>query len=127
MIQQVSREILDEAGERCAGADGGRLHASPAPAPTPVPPTPVTPTPVTPGASPVSPAATPPQGSVAPTVPVFAAQAAPGEQVYIVRSGDTLYSIARRFGVTVQALQQRNNLANPNDIKVGQQLIIPAP
>ncbi|RME32979.1 MAG: LysM domain-containing protein [Thermoflexia bacterium] len=42
-------------------------------------------------------------------------------------SGDTLYSIARRFGVTVQALQQRNNLANPNDIKVGQQLIIPAP
>jgi N-acetylmuramoyl-L-alanine amidase len=57
---------------------------------------------------------------------VVPAQSA-GEQVYTVRSGDTLYSIARRFGVTVQALQQRNGLADPNNIKVGQQLIIPAP
>ncbi|MCX7855634.1 MAG: LysM peptidoglycan-binding domain-containing protein, partial [Anaerolineae bacterium] len=85
------------------------------PVPTPVPPTPVSPQP------------TPAQGAVAPTVPVFQAQAGPGEQVYVVRTGDTLYSIARRFGVTVQAIQQRNNLANPNDIKTGQQLIIPSP
>ncbi|MGB9888377.1 MAG: LysM peptidoglycan-binding domain-containing protein [Anaerolineae bacterium] len=118
VIQQVSREIMNEAA-------GG------APAPTivvytPVPPTPIPPTsPVSP--TPVSPPPTPPQGAVVPTVPVFQAQAAPGEQVYIVRSGDTLYSIARRFGVTVQAIQQRNNLANPNDIKAGQQLIIPSP
>ncbi len=127
VIQQVSREILDEAVRGAPAPTVVVYTPAPPPAPTPVPPTPVPPTPVPPGPSPVSPAATPPQGSVAPTVPVFAAQAAPGEQVYIVRSGDTLYSIARRFGVTVQALQQRNNLANPNDIKVGQQLIIPAP
>ncbi|MBO9371644.1 MAG: LysM peptidoglycan-binding domain-containing protein, partial [Chloroflexi bacterium] len=65
---------------------------------------------------------TPAQGAV----PVVPAQSV-GEQVYVVRSGDTLYSIARRFGVTVQAIQQRNGLADPNNIKVGQQLIIPAP
>ena len=47
--------------------------------------------------------------------------------MYIVQSGDTLFSIARRFGVTVAAIQQRNNIPDPNDIKVGQQLIIPAP
>lgn len=119
VIQQVSREIINEA----AGSE---------PAPTivvytPLPPTPVPPAPTPIAPTPVSPQPTPPQGAVAPTVPVFQAQAAPGEQVYTVRSGDTLYSIARRFGVTVQTIQQRNNLANPNDIKVGQQLIIPSP
>ncbi len=119
VIQQVSREIINEA----AGSE---------PAPTivvytPLPPTPVPPAPTPIAPTPVSPQPTPPQGAGAPTVPVFQAQAAPGEQVYTVRSGDTLYSIARRFGVTVQTIQQRNNLANPNDIKVGQQLIIPSP
>ncbi|MCX8067766.1 MAG: LysM peptidoglycan-binding domain-containing protein [Anaerolineae bacterium] len=126
VIQQVSREILNEAA---GGVPAPTVVVyTPAP-PAPVVPTPVPPTPVPVVPSPVSPEATPPQGSVAPTVPVFTAQMAPGpgEQVYIVRSGDTLYSIARRFGVSLQALQQRNNIVNPDDIKVGQQLIIPAP
>lgn len=126
-IQQVSREILNEAVGGAPMPTVVVYTPAPPPVPTPIPPTPVPPTPVPPGPSPVSPEATPPQGSVVPTVPVFSAQLAPGERVYIVRSGDTLYRIARNFGVTVQALQQRNNLANPNDIKVGQQLIIPAP
>jgi LysM repeat protein len=45
--------------------------------------------------------------------------------IYVVQSGDTLYSIARRFGVSVQALIQVNNLARPGFIWVGQRLIIP--
>ncbi len=126
VIQQVSREIMNEAA---GGAPVPTIVVYTPVPPTPVPPapTPVPPVPTPIPPAPVSPQPTPPQGAVAPTVPVFQAQAAPGEQVYIVRTGDTLYSIARRFGVSVQAIQQRNNLANPNDIKAGQQLIIPAP
>ena len=44
---------------------------------------------------------------------------------YTVQPGDTLTRIAIRFGVTVQALLQANNLVNANFLFVGQQLIIP--
>ncbi len=49
----------------------------------------------------------------------------PGGVTYVVQRGDTLYGIARRYGVTVQALVKANKLANPNRLDVGQQLIIP--
>ncbi|WP_295728870.1 LysM peptidoglycan-binding domain-containing protein [uncultured Limosilactobacillus sp.] len=39
---------------------------------------------------------------------------------YTVKSGDTLSGIAARFGTTYEALAQRNNIANPNAIYVGQ-------
>jgi len=45
--------------------------------------------------------------------------------VYIVQAGDTLYSIAERFGVTVDDLMAANGIVNPNILAVGQQLIIP--
>lgn len=45
--------------------------------------------------------------------------------VHVVQRGDTLYSIARRYGVTVQAVAQANGILNPNLIYVGQQLSIP--
>jgi LysM repeat protein len=49
----------------------------------------------------------------------------PGAQtLYVVRAGDTLFSIARRFGVTVQAIMVANNLTSTN-IRPGQQLYIP--
>lgn len=44
---------------------------------------------------------------------------------YIVQAGDTLFSIATKFNITVAAIQQANNLANPNALSVGQRLIIP--
>ncbi len=46
---------------------------------------------------------------------------------YTVQSGDTLFNIAQRFGVTVQAIQDANNLDNPNRLSIGQELIIPPP
>lgn len=46
---------------------------------------------------------------------------------YTVQTNDTLFSIARRFNTTVQAIVQANNLSNPDRLSVGQQLIIPAP
>ncbi|ASJ53138.1 peptidoglycan-binding protein LysM [Brevibacillus formosus] len=44
---------------------------------------------------------------------------------YVVRSGDTLNSIAARFGVSVQELIRVNNIAYPYYIYVGQNLYIP--
>lgn len=43
---------------------------------------------------------------------------------YVVKPGDTLYSIARRFGTTVGALATHNGIAPPYTIKAGQTLII---
>jgi LysM repeat protein len=44
---------------------------------------------------------------------------------YVVQPGDTLFRIAVRFDVTVQALAQANNIGNINLIYVGQVLTIP--
>ena len=44
---------------------------------------------------------------------------------YTVVSGDTLYSIARRFNTTVDELKQLNNLTN-NTLSIGQKLLIPS-
>lgn len=45
---------------------------------------------------------------------------------HTVRSGDTLGGIARRHGISVAALAQINRLADPNLIRVGQVLTVPA-
>ena len=46
---------------------------------------------------------------------------------YTVRKGDTLSRIAYQFGQTWRDLVDWNSLANPNDIKVGQQLRVAPP
>lgn len=45
------------------------------------------------------------------------------DQTYIVRSGDSLYSIARRFNTTVDQIKQKNNLTS-NVLSIGQILKI---
>jgi len=45
---------------------------------------------------------------------------------HIVQRGETLSLIAARYGTTWQAIAQANRLANPNLIRVGQRLTIPA-
>ena len=44
---------------------------------------------------------------------------------YVVNPGDSLLEIALRFQTTVEALAERNHLANPNKLDPGQTLIIP--
>ncbi len=44
---------------------------------------------------------------------------------HVVRSGETLSVIARQYGVTVQAIVEANNLADPNTLRLGQKLFIP--
>jgi LysM repeat protein len=47
------------------------------------------------------------------------------DPVHVVQRGDTLYSLARRYGTTVNAIVQANGLRNRNWIYVGQRLVIP--
>jgi LysM repeat protein len=60
-------------------------------------------------------------GSV--VAPAFAAP--DGSTVYIVKRGDTLYRIARSYGVNVWAVARANGITNPNRIYAGQRLVIP--
>ena len=46
------------------------------------------------------------------------------EVVYYVKKGDTLSSIARRYGTTWPRLAEKNGIKNPNLIYVGQKIVI---
>lgn len=48
-------------------------------------------------------------------------------ETYVIQSGDTLGSIASRKRVSLQALLEANELADPNLVSAGQTLVIPAP
>lgn len=45
------------------------------------------------------------------------------EEVYIVKSGDTLYSIARKYNLSVDELKKLNNLTS-NTLAIGQRIIV---
>lgn len=45
--------------------------------------------------------------------------------VHVVRYGETLYSIARRYGTTVSAIAAANSIYNVNHIQPGLKLVIP--
>jgi LysM repeat protein len=84
----------------------------------------------TPGAG--TPAAAQPTAVVIPTSPSGSSESQPtpstpgGEAlVHTVQQGETLTSIAQRYGATTQSIAQANGLVNPNQIYVGQKLKIP--
>lgn len=54
------------------------------------------------------------------------AGAAQGVTVYTVKKGDTLSQIAAKYGTTYQAIAAYNGIKNPNAIRVGQKIKIPA-
>lgn len=54
------------------------------------------------------------------------AQETPASETYVVRPDDTLYSIARRFGTSVEQLRRLNDLLD-NTIRVGQELVVRPP
>ncbi|MGI6207847.1 MAG: LysM peptidoglycan-binding domain-containing protein [Anaerolineae bacterium] len=81
---------------------------------------PVTPTPV-PTDTPV-PVATP---TPVPTDTPEPEPTAPA-RVHVVQAGETLSGIAERYGVSLQALIEANDIANPSLVVVGQELVIPS-
>ncbi len=48
-----------------------------------------------------------------------------GDQFYTVKSGDTLFEIAKMYQVPVDVITRANRLSDPNTIFVGQVLRIP--
>jgi LysM repeat protein len=80
---------------------------TPAATPTPAPTASPTPTP--------TPTATP-QPTPTPT---------PKEIIYVVKPNDQLLRIAKKFGVTMEAIMKLNGITDPNRIVVGQKLRIP--
>ncbi len=48
-------------------------------------------------------------------------------QLYSVQAGDTMFSIARRWGIPVDDLIAANPSVNPHYIYIGQQLVVPIP
>jgi murein DD-endopeptidase MepM/ murein hydrolase activator NlpD len=59
-----------------------------------------------------------------PIFPVYA-QSQSNLPIYIVQSGDTLGTIAQRFGVPLSTLIEVNAISDPNNISVGMELKIP--
>lgn len=49
-----------------------------------------------------------------------------GGQIYEVRKGDALWTIALKYGVTVDSIAEANNISDINRLAVGQKLVIPA-
>jgi LysM repeat protein len=68
---------------------------------------------------------------MAPTPPFGPSPVGPvgpfGPAVHLVRYGETLYGIARLYGISAWSIAYANGLANPNYIFAGQRLIIPMP
>ncbi len=57
--------------------------------------------------------------------PVTAQEGGQDEPYYVVQEGDSLWDIAARFGISVEELQQANNISDPEQVKIGSRLIIP--
>ncbi|HBE06276.1 MAG TPA: hypothetical protein DCY85_07265 [Firmicutes bacterium] len=72
---------------------------------------------------PVDPVADP-QPEVQPEQPI---QVTISETTYFVKKGDTLYSIARKFGVAVEPIYQINNLNAQSKLEIGREIRVPIP
>ncbi|MPZ11526.1 MAG: peptidoglycan DD-metalloendopeptidase family protein [Kiloniellaceae bacterium] len=70
--------------------------------------------------------------AVAAAAQALAAQPVPAEQIpapaggrYVVAAGDSLYGIARRFGLPIRAVIDANDLQPPYALSIGQALAVP--
>ncbi len=70
---------------------------------------------------------------VATPLPAVATEAIPptGEpaqdQIHVIQPGETLFQIASLYGVTIDSIVAANEIADVNQLEVGQELLIPAP
>jgi LysM repeat protein len=110
-------------------ADRGMLPAASAATASPSPVPSVTPRPrataiavptATPEPTAVPTAEATPAATVAPTP-----APPPPVQTYAVQAGDTLAELAARFGTSVEVLQALNGIADPDEIVIGQVLVLP--
>jgi N-acetylmuramoyl-L-alanine amidase len=69
-------------------------------------------------------ASEPAAAAVAPAAVADAATGSSSE--HVVRAGESLWTIAQRFGITVAALAAENSLSARDPLQVGQRLRVPA-
>jgi LysM repeat protein len=97
---------------------GEIVGPTPTPAPS-VPPEPTATAPTEPTHTPGTPTPTPTPGATpSPAPPVC-------PTLYVVRTGDTAFSVSLRFGVSLEALAAANDLPASFRINIGQILVIP--
>ena len=53
--------------------------------------------------------------------------AGPSSQTYVIKAGDTLSKVAKRFGLTLEELLAANKdtITNPDKIAIGDEIVIP--
>jgi LysM repeat protein len=51
----------------------------------------------------------------------------PNAVTHVVKSGDTLYALSRRYQVSIAQLRKDNNLAKKSTLQPGQKLIVNPP
>jgi len=105
-------------GPQLTGPSAGlsTVPATPSPLPTAVP---------TPTATELAGTPVPTASASGTTKPERTPNPTPEAQTYAVREGDTLVSIAARFGTSAAAIQRANGLGSADVINVGQVLVIP--
>ena len=52
---------------------------------------------------------------------------APSATEHVIVKGDTFYDLAKKYGVTMQALKDANPTVNPSKLQLNQKIVIPAP
>jgi LysM repeat protein len=101
-IAKEDEKVLQEPIPEYVGVD----YSSPTPTPTPEP----TPTP-----TPLPKAVTIYPKETNPNYPQYTKE-------YVVKQGDTFYSIVKRYGLKADKLIKLNNIKDPNKIQIGQKL-----
>jgi LysM domain. len=66
--------------------------------------------------------------SAASASPEPSVSAGPSSQVYVIKAGDTLSKVAKRFGLTLGELMAANKdtITNPDKIAIGDEIVIPS-
>lgn len=99
-------------------ACGQVITVTPTPTPEPTPTIGVAVAVATPPPTP-TPAPYTPEPTATPTI-------TPTPVIYTIAPGESLLTVADRFGVSVAALQEANGILDPRTLQIGQQLIIPS-
>jgi nucleoid-associated protein YgaU len=127
IVSAVIDGRLDLGGMPAASSSIGRLTPSQALV-TAAPSTSAAPTDIAPSVTPFVPSPVPPEvPSPSPTTLPSPAPPEPSVvlETYVVDEGDTLALIADRFGTSVEALLAANDIDDPNEILIGDVLVLP--